>query len=113
MPDLTRRGAVWAAANDKGRRWQDKPKDVQEDEKVERWTVTANRTMLRRKKINITHRMGRSHARISGRRLSPPEIDTHVMLVQTDETGKWITKVLVPRSMVQGIRQEPIFPRNY
>ena len=104
MPDLTRRGGLWAAAQTQGlRRTTDR---VDDNEKS---VVVPNRKTLRAKGIGLVRRVTTSpFGRLTRSRLSPPSIDTLVAIHQKMGDGR-TRKIVVPRERVDGIDQKRIF----
>lgn len=114
MPDLTRKGNLWAAAQQLGlRRTSKKGETDQEDPAKE---VVANRKLLRSKgyRSHQHSTVGRpgwprsSSASITSRRLAPPSIDVLIAVHQVQPDGT-TRKYVIQRDRVDGVDQRHIF----
>jgi hypothetical protein len=123
VPDLTRRGNLWAAAQQLGLRRTSKKslgqfeEEEEEEEEAVESAVIPNRRDLRRKgmrapSVGVKVRWpSNQFGRLIRYRLAPCSLDTHVTLIIPRPNGK-PRRVEVPRTSVEGIRHEPIFKRG-
>lgn len=63
--------------------------------------VVPNRKELRGRGINVTRRMGKSHARISGKRKTPASFHSLINIPVRNSNGEVVKRIVVPRSMTE------------